>query len=230
MDENDVRFRMAVGRRILHREGCASHVGGQVTARSEDGRGFWATGFDYFDQTEPEAVALLSWDLELLQGRFLLAPAMRTHAELYRRRPDVNAVVHLHSHYVTVLSSAMHPVGMYNVTAVLFHAAQVLYADDGRKPHLSVAEEMGTSRVALMKNHGAIVASESLERAIVEAVTLEECARTHLACQAAGGTEIVPAEVEAGQRNFAPHYLAHRWAAAYQAVRQAEPELFSHLS
>jgi L-fuculose-phosphate aldolase len=227
MHLDDVRQQLALGRAVLAAEGCFSNVGGQVTVRDGEGRGFWATGFDYFDDTEPEAVALLGWNLEVLQGRFALAPAMRTHLAIYQRRADVNAVVHLHSHHVTVLASTRQPLGMYSVTSVLFHDNQVLYADDGHKPHPSVAEELGSNRVALMANHGALIASESLERAIVEAVTLEECARTHLDCRAAGALEITPDEVAAGVRSFAPHYLQHRWAAAVAAVRRAQPERFA---
>jgi ribulose-5-phosphate 4-epimerase/fuculose-1-phosphate aldolase len=119
---------------------------------------------------------------------------------------------------------------MFSVNAVLFHQNQILYADDGSKAHSSVAAELGENRVALMKNHGAIIASQTLERAIIEAVTLEECARLHLDCVSAGGSEIAPAEVEAGVRNYAPHYLNHRWSAAYQAIRFANPELFSQLN
>ena len=58
-----------------------------------------------------------------------------------------------------------------------------------------MVDALGDKRVVLMKNHGAIVASQSLEHATIEAVMLEEAARYHLECEAAGGTEIVEAEV-----------------------------------
>ena len=79
---------------------------------------------------------------------------------------------------------------MYNVASVLFHDEQVTYFDDGHKAHVSVADALGDKRVVLIKNHGAIVASQSMEHATIEAVVLEEAARYHLECEAAGGTEI----------------------------------------
>lgn len=147
-----------------------------------------------------------------------LAPALRMHALLYARRPDVNAIVHLHSHHVTVLSSLGTGLGMYGVAAVLFLDEQVLYADDGVKPHVSVVEELGEGRVAWMKNHGALIASQSLEQAVVEAVTLEIAARLHLDCVAHGGTEIVRAEAE-GRPTVVPAALPGQHVA-----RQCRPD------
>ena len=123
------------------------------------------------------------------------SPAVNFHAAIYQRRPDVEAIVHLHSHYVSVLSSTGRTIGMYNVASVLFHEDQATFADDGVRPHLDVVDALGDKRVVLMKNHGAIVASQSLEHATIEAVMLEEAARYHLECEAIGGTEIVEAEV-----------------------------------
>jgi len=68
------------------------------------------------------------------EGSVKLSPALNAHALIYQRRPDVNAVIHLHSHYVSVFSSLRRPVGMYNVTSVLFHESQALHVDDGTNP------------------------------------------------------------------------------------------------
>lgn len=224
-DGTDPRVEIAIGRRILFREGCDSNVGGQVTVRAADGDGFWATGFSYFDQGGPDDVARLDWDLQVVEGTFPLAPAMGAHRAVYQRRPDVQAVVHIHSPHVVALSATGDVVGNYDITAVCFAGEQALHADDGVRPHSSVAESLGDARVVLMKNHGALVASQSLPDAVVEAVTLERCARIHLLARAAGGTEILPAEVEAGRRAFRPHYLRQMWEANVARVLAAEPGL-----
>ncbi len=66
---------------------------------------------------------------------------------------------------------------------------------------------------------------DSVPTAVIEAVTLERCARIHLLAEAAGGTELVPAEVDAGRRAFRPHYLRHMWEANRARVLDAEPAL-----
>jgi L-fuculose-phosphate aldolase len=231
VDEDDIRFRIAAARRILHREGCDSNVGGHVSARSDEhDDAFWVTGFEYFDQTTPDRVCLMGFDLQPRIGELKLSPAVNFHARIYAQRPDVGAIVHLHSHHVSVLSSTGRTVGMYNVSSVLFHDEQATYFDDGHKSHLAVVDALGDKRVVLMKNHGAIVASETLERATIEALTLEQCARYHLECEAAGGTEILRDEVVAGKAMYQKHYLVHMWDANLERLRRSDPDLFDWLA
>ena len=229
MDANDIRFRIAAARRMLFRLGCDSNVGGHVSARADGEDAFWVTGFEYFDQTTPEGVAKLDFALRTLVGELSFSPAVNFHSRIYQLRPDVNAIVHLHSHYVSVLSSTGRTIGMYNVASVLFHDEQVTYSDDGHKAHVSVADALGDKRVVLIKNHGAIVASQSLEHATIEAVVLEEAARFHLECEAAGGTEIARDEVVAGKAMYQKHFLPNMWEANYERLRVSDPDLFTWL-
>jgi L-fuculose-phosphate aldolase len=236
--ENDVRFRIAAARRMLHREGCDSNVGGHVSTRASltgDGDpacddAFWVTGFEYFDQTMPDRVCLMGYDLQPRIGSLKLSPAVNFHAAIYQRRPDVNAVIHLHSHYISVFSSTGRTIGMYNVQSVLFHEEQATYFDDGVKSHLAVVDALGDKRVVLMKNHGAIIASDSLENATIEALTLESAARYHIECEAIGGTEIAEAEVIGGKGMYRKHYLPHMWEANYERLHRSDPDLFASLS
>jgi L-fuculose-phosphate aldolase len=228
---DDIRFRIAAGRRILYREGCDSNVGGHVSARAEEGDGFWVTGFEYLDQTLPQAVAKLDFDLRPLVGEHELSPAVNFHALIYQRRPDINAIVHVHSHHISVLSSVEgQTVGMYNVLSVLFHDEQATYLDDGVKPHTDVVDALGPDKhVVIMKNHGAIVASDSVENAVIEAITLEKAAQYHLECTAIGGTEIAEAEVLGGKGMYRKHYLPQVWRANLERIRRTDPDLFATL-
>jgi L-fuculose-phosphate aldolase len=228
--EDSLQFRIAAGRRMLYREGCDSNVSGHVSARAPEGDGFWVTGFEYFDETMPANIAKLDFDLNVVEGEHALSPAVNFHGLIYQLRDDVNAIVHLHSHYISVLSSLGVTVGMYNVAAVLFLDEQITYFDDGHKLHTQVAHDLGDKRVALMKNHGAIVASDTIEHAIIEAMTLEACARYHLECVAAGGTEILYDEVVGGKAMYRKHYLQQMWDANYRRLRKSDPDLFATLS
>jgi L-fuculose-phosphate aldolase len=226
MDTSDIRFRIAAARRILYREGCDSNIGGHVSARAQAEDAFWVTGLEYFDQTTPDRVCKLGFDLVAREGTMAFSPAVNFHAEIYQVRPDVEAIVHLHSHFVSVLSSTGRTIGMYNVASVLFHDDQATFFDDGIRPHLDVVDALGDKRVVLMKNHGAIVASQSLEQATIEAVMLEQAARYHLECEAAGGTEILDAEVVAGRAAYQKYFLPNMWEANIERLRRSDPDLF----
>lgn len=229
-DAEDLRFKIAAGRRILYREGCDSNVGGHVSARCDDGDSFWVTGFEYLDETTPDALARLNLDLEPVEGVHEFSPAVNFHALIYKLRPDVGAIVHLHSHYISVMSSLEEKIGMYNVISVLFHEEQATYADDGHKPHTQVAHDLADKRVVLLKNHGAIIASDTVENAVIEAVSLEAAARYHLECVAAGGTEIALDEVIGGKAMYRKHFLGQMWRANLRRLRRSDPDLFEYLA
>jgi L-fuculose-phosphate aldolase len=230
MQASDLRFRIAAARRMLYREGCDSNVGGHVSAREPGADTFWATGFEYFDQTTPDRVAKLDLQLQVVEGELSFSPALSFHARIYELRPDVNAIVHLHSHHLSVLSSVEgRTIGMYNVASVLFHDDQATYADDGHKSHVSVADALGGKRLVIIKNHGAIVASQSLESATIEALVAEQAARYHLECEAIGGTEIALDEVLSGRAMYFQHFIPNMWESNLSRLRRSDPDLFTDI-
>jgi len=113
------------------------------------------------------------------------------HGEIYRERPEINAVVHTHS--ATVV-----PFGVCGVALrPLFHLAA--FIGDG-VPNFEVrafaegtdllvktaylgqalAKTLGRSPAALMRGHGAVAVGENLPRAVGRAIYLERSARMQL--------------------------------------------------
>lgn len=226
---HDPRLRIAVARRILARNGCESMVAGHVSERATDGTGFWVSPFGYFEETTPDMVIKVGFDLSRLEGDWEPSPAIQFHAAIYERRLDVRSVIHTHSHHVSVLSTVGRTIGMYNVGSVLFWNDQVLHVDDGTKPPVQgneLADELGDKRVVLIKNHGAVVASQSLEQATIEAMMLEVAARYHIEAEAIGGTEFPEAEVVRGRAAYHKHFLPNMWEANVRRLRRSDPELF----
>jgi L-fuculose-phosphate aldolase len=230
VDVDDIRFRIAAARRILARNGCESRVAGHVSARADGEDAFWVSPFEYFDETLPDHVVKVSFDQELLEGSWEPSPAIRFHAAIYRARPDVRSVIHTHSHHVSVFVTTGRMIGMYNVVSVLFHDDQALHADDGSGPAVAparIAEHLGDKRVLLIKNHGAIVASQSLERATIEACMLEAAAQYHIEAEAIGGTEFPEAEVVRGREKYHKHFLPLMWDANLRRLRRSDPDLWA---
>lgn len=229
MSGDQVRFEIAMARRILAREGCESAVAGHVSVRCPGEDAFWVSPFEYFDETMPERVIKSSLDLELIEGNWEPSPAIAFHAAFYRGRPDVHCVIHTHSHYVTVLATTGRELGMYNDMAALFLDEQVVFVEDGiRRPVDGelMCEMAGGRHVVLVKNHGAIFLGDSLESTTVEAFTFEKCARIQVEAEMIGGTEHARPYVERGKQAYRQYYLPQMWAAAVRRLRRDEPELF----
>jgi L-fuculose-phosphate aldolase len=233
VDTDDIRFKIAAARRMLYRNGCDSGVAGHVSARDADDRdAFWVTPFEYFDETTPDRVIKVSLDLEVLEGDHEASPALQFHAAVYRERPDVGSIIHTHSHQASVFSTLGREIGMYNVLAVMLHGEQALYADDGSHPSVegkAVAAALGTKRVLLIKGHGVLIATDTVEHATVDAMTVEAAAAYHLQCETIGGDEIPPAEVAQAKRDHDRYYRPMMWAANLRRLRRSDPDLFDAL-
>ncbi len=228
-DEDDVRFKLAAARRMLYRHGCDSAVAGHVTARAGDD-GFWMTPFEYFDETTPDRAIRLGWDCAPLDDATLpSSPASAFHSVIYRARPDVGSIVHIHSHHVSVFVSTDRTIGMYNVGSTLFFEEQALYEDDGVQRSVDgerMAECLGDRSVLLMRNHGALVVATTLEQATILALMLEKAAQYDIECRAIGGTQIPDPEARRVKGQYHTYFLPQMWEAGMRRLRHSDPELF----
>ena len=227
----DARFRIAAARRMLYREGCDSSVAGHVSARAEGEEAFWTTPFAYFDEAMPQHAIKVGFDLSVLEGEIATPKALAFHAALYQTRPDVSAIIHTHSHYVSVLATAARTVGMYNIESLIFDNDQAIYEDIGASPAEEVdrvVAALGDKRVLLMRHHGSIVVSDSLENATVEAITLEKAARYHVEAEAVGGTEITSdAVIQSRGGGTGVPFRQTMWDAHLRRLQRSDPELFA---
>ena len=231
MDTQDIRFRIAAARRMLFREGCDSQTAGHVSARAEtEPDALWITPFQYFDETLPEHVARVSFDLDLREGEMEVSPAVKFHAAIYEACPDVHAVIHHHGYYISLFSTREDQlVGQYNIAASLFYEDQALFVDDAEHPNIEgerIVAALGDKRNLIMKNHGCIVAGDSLENTTIRAIMFEKCARLHLDAERIGGTELPRTESVTLKGNFKRYFLPQMWMAQLRRLQKSDPELF----
>lgn len=112
------------------------------------------------------------------------------HGEIYRRRPDVMAVVHSHSHAIVPLSvvkgvrlqALFHMAGFIGSGAPVFEiracagdASDLLIRD--RRLGAALARALGQDAAVLMRGHGSTVVGASVRQAVFRAVYTEVGAR-----------------------------------------------------
>ena len=112
------------------------------------------------------------------------------HGEIYRRRPDVMAIVHSHSHAIVPLSvvknqrlrAMFHMAGFIGQNAPVFEIRET----GGDSTDLlissnflgkSLAEKFDASDIVLMRGHGSTVVAGSVQQAVYRAVYAELNAR-----------------------------------------------------
>lgn len=196
-----MRRALAQACRILAAEGHESGLAGQVTARGEKAGTWWTLGFGTgFDEATPERMVLVDEDLKSLSEGGP-NPGVRFHIWIYRKRADVNAIVHTHAPYASALAATGQPLKTIHMDSAMLHGCAHLAQwpgvpiadDEGR----IISGALGAAKTILLANHGLLATGESVEEAAYLAVFFERAARMQLRAMAAGGfKEVDPALAE----------------------------------
>jgi len=138
------------------------------------------------------------------------------HSEIYRRRPDVNAVAHTHPLWSTLFSMAGEEVKPVTMQAAVMGPVQVFgkTASINQRPLAEeLAAALGPHRVIMLRSHGAVTAGGDIIEAFVLAIYLEETARRQYLARAIGTPyALTVAEVDTiGSNLRKPHLLKKVW-------------------
>lgn len=121
----------------------------------------------------------------------------RLHASIYRRTPEAQAVVHAHADHATALACCRRPLPAFHYLVAAFGGAEVPclpYAPFGT---VALAEAAAAAlerhTACLLANHGMVCRGPSLDRAVANALLLEDLARQYLLSLPAGGPALLDA-------------------------------------
>jgi L-fuculose-phosphate aldolase len=132
----------------------------------------------------------------------------RIHRDIYRRRPDVGAVVHTHSTFATAISCLRRDVPAFHYMvakaggSVIPCARYATYGTEALSKNAVAA--LGGGRACLLANHGLIAVGESLAAARLLAEEIEAICQQYWAARAIGRPVVLPrAEMRAVIARFA---------------------------
>lgn len=120
------------------------------------------------------------------------------HIEYYKKRPDINAICHFHSPYLTAFASCGIPLNEKILPEIVFMFDEIPVADYALPGSAELVKE--TSKyfdkynVILMKNHGVVSAGKTLKEAYLNIELCEEYAKTFVLSKFLGGAKILSEE------------------------------------
>ena len=151
------------------------------------------SGIDYFE-TAAEDVVVMDLAGNVVDGRRKPSSEYELHRIFYVRRQDIDAVVHTHSVYATVLATLRQPLP----------AASYLVAYSGLDVRCAEYASFGTAELAertfdamnqrfavLMANHGLLAGSKDILNAFNIAEQIEYCAEVYVKARAIGDPVIL---------------------------------------
>lgn len=125
-------------------------------------------------------IIAIDMDGKPVQGEVVPPMEFHIHTEIYRRRPDVNAVVHTHPVWSTLFSmtgNAVLPVTMQAAVMGPVRTFGKTASINQKALGEELAAALGSDRVVMLKSHGAVIAGADVVEAFVLAIYLEETAR-----------------------------------------------------
>ncbi len=174
MDLKDPRVAVAATCRGLFMYGIGTQVGGHVSVRDPGSDTYWINVLDRtFEEMTPDDVVQMDFEGRQVEGDRVVSLGADFHEGIYANREDVDAIVHSHGPWITMLCALARPVRPFHNLATFFADECVMSDDDTFE---AISPSLGTNTTILIPYHGAITVSGTLAKAAALHVTLEYAA------------------------------------------------------
>lgn len=182
------------------------------------------SGIDY-DALRPEDLVALDLNGKVVEGTLRPSSDTPTHLELYRRFEQVGGICHTHSTYATVWAQACREIPCFGTTHADSFYGPVPVTDPMQPDEIEGDYELNTGKVivrrfagldpmqvpaVLVANHGPFTWGPTAEKAVENAVVLEQCAQMALAT-----LQLSPDQPEISRALLDKHYLRKHGKNAY---------------
>ncbi len=152
----------------------------------------------------PDDVATVDLDGTKVDGRLRPSTETPMHCSIYRRRTDVNGIVHLHSPMCMAYAVTNKRLEVTTIELAGFTGGPVPVADyvtpGTEKLGDVTAEALGLSNAVIMQNHGLVAVGPTLRNAFETALSVEYTAMVNIYGKMLGDLIELPADEVRGIR------------------------------
>ena len=178
--------------------GLTKGTGGNLSIfnREENLMAISPSGIDYFD-IEPEDVVIVDLEGNIVDGKRKPSSELDMHLIFYRKRTDIDAIIHTHTVFATTISclNITLPPTHYMIALAGPDVRCAKYATYGSKELAENAFEAMVDRNAvLLANHGMLAGAKDLANAFNTTEEIEYCAELYYRAKSIGEPVILPEE------------------------------------
>ncbi len=204
MDIENIKNKIIKYGDIIDAKGFSPGTSGNISVRVDDKILITASGSSNGDLAYEDLV-LIDFEGNTIDGGKKASSEKMLHVEFYKQRPEINAIIHVHSPYLSSFAAARisleDPVMAENV----FYFGKIPLADyalpSSKKLVENTIEKLKDSNACLMANHGFIVGDVDIEQAYLKLELAESYAQVVLNTKILGGAALLSekevAEIEA---------------------------------
>ena len=198
--EDELRKEIVEVGRWVHRQGYVAGYDGNISARLDNHRILSTPTTISKGMMQPDDLVVVDYEGRKIAGYRKVTSEIAMHLLIYKRRPDVHAVVHAHPPTATGFAAAGLSLNKALISEVVLSFGCIPLARYGTPgtPELTEALRplVGSYDAILMANHGVVTCAPDLERAYFKMETVEHFAKISLVTEILGrqvllsGTEV----------------------------------------
>ena len=176
-----------------------------VRITGEDLVAITPTGVDY-EKLLPENIPIVDMEGNLIDGNMIPSIELPMHLEIYKNRPDINAIVHTHSVHCTAMAIARKPIPASCEDLVQIVGGDVRVSEYRLPGSVDlgkvVVDALVGRQAVILANHGLLAAGSTLKEKMKIAFICEKSAQATLLAANLGGAVSLSEEDCVFMRDF----------------------------
>lgn len=203
----DLKARIVEVARLLEEKNLNNGRSGNISMRVPDSNHVLITPSGLVkSRLNTDDIVVIDTEGRVVEGRWKPSSEVNMHLAIYKARNDVNAIIHAHTVYSTVLAVARKPLPPIIEEAVLFLGGEVRVAEFAPYGTVQLAENvvraLGDRKAVLLASHGVVAVGGSLEEAVEVLSLLERLSQVYVLSEilTGGGTPVLHAGGQSSSR------------------------------
>ncbi len=197
--EDQLRMEVVKGAKAIFAKGLVESGEGNVSVRNGKKEELFITpSFNQYDTLKKDEIVHLNFEGTPLSAGKLPSTEAKMHTAIYKSRPKVQAVIHTHSPFATMLSIVRKSIPIIMEEMFIFLGGSVDVSEFGEAHTIEIGEvalkALGIKNAALLGNHGVIVCGKSLDHAVKFAELVEKLAKMYWGALQIGKPNIINQE------------------------------------
>ena len=206
MDIIEIQKLVADSGKRLKDEGLVAGTWGNISHRIDHDRmAITPSGISY-DELTPDSIAAVNIDDLSYEGPLKPSTEINMHAAIYKAKKEVNAIVHSHSLYASIVAAKGEEVPPYieDMAQVIGPSIKVAKHALTGTPELAerVIAALDNRYGAILQNHGAVCVGRDMKEAFAACHILEKSCQIFIFMKLLGGGQPLPPEHAQGFRSY----------------------------
>ncbi len=176
--------------KLIGEKNLSPGISGNLSVRLKDKIIITTSGSAVERLTKKELVAIDFEGNSLEKGKKPSSEKLM-HIQIYNKRPDINAIMHVHSPYLSAFAAARRALDEAFMAEIVYYFGKIPVADYKLPSSVELAQETAkyfdNYNAVLMANHGFVVADKDLHATFEKLELAEVYAQTVINAQILGG-------------------------------------------